>query len=69
MGWQQQKQYEVERKDRGMLSIPYASQCLSVAPVAHLRPRQDRVFAAPMRFSAARQHHHVRSWFFVSGSD
>jgi hypothetical protein len=42
---------------------------LSLAPVAHLRPRQDRVFAAPLRFSAGRQHHHARSWFFVSGSD
>jgi len=69
MGGQQQKQYEVERKDRALLSIPDASQCLSLAPVAHLRPRQDRVFAAPMPFSAARHHYYVRSWIFVSGSD
>ena len=49
MGGQQKKDYEVERKERVTLSIPYPSRRWSLAPVAHVRSRQDRGFAVPMR--------------------
>ena len=53
MGRQQQKEYEVEKKDRFAPSIPQPHQCWSRAPIAHFRFCQNRLSAARLRFSAS----------------
>ena len=56
MGWQQKKEYEVKREQRVTLSSPYPPQCWFLAPVAHIRSRQDR-FPDALRFSDLPKRH------------